>query len=81
MYNNTNIIVEAVVFLPMLAAFVSYGIGRKNKDGRNIFADIIAGITLILCGILAVQTLTGAAGGSQPVMKSPMSAVWDCILA
>ncbi len=71
MYNNTNIIVEAVVFLPMLAAFVSYGIGRKNKDGRNIFADIIAGITLILCGILAVQTLTGAAGGSQPVIEIP----------
>lgn len=71
MYNNTNIIVEAVVFLPMLAAFVSYGIGRKNKDGRNIFADIIAGITLILCGILAVQTLTCAAGGSQPVIEIP----------
>lgn len=71
MYNNTNIIVEAVVFLPMLAAFVSYGIGRKNKDGRNIFADIIAGITLILCGILAVQTLAGAAGGSQPVIEIP----------
>lgn len=71
MYNNTNIIVKAVVFLPMLAAFVSYGIGRKNKDGRNIFADIIAGITLILCGILAVQTLTGAAGGSQPVIEIP----------
>ncbi len=71
MYNNTNIIVEAVVFLPMLAAFVGYGIGRKNKDGRNIFADIIAGITLILCGILAVQTLTGAAGGSQPVIEIP----------
>lgn len=71
MYNNTNIIVEAVVFLPMLAAFVSYCIGRKNKDGRNIFADIIAGITLILCGILAVQTLAGAAGGSQPVIEIP----------
>ncbi len=71
MYNNTNIIVKAVVFLPMLAAFVSYGIGRKNKDGRNIFADIIAGITLILCGILAVQTLAGAAGGSQPVIEIP----------
>ncbi len=71
MYNNTNIIVEAVVFLPMLAAFVGYGIGRKNKDGRNIFADIIAGITLILCGILAVQTLAGAAGGSQPVIEIP----------
>ena len=71
MYNNTNIIVEAVVFFPILAAFVSYAIGRKSKAARNIFADIIAGLTLILCTILAVQTLTGAAGSSQPVIEIP----------
>lgn len=71
MYNNTNIIVEAVVFFPILAAFVSYAIGRKSKAARNIFADIIAGLTLILCAILAVQTLTGAAGSSQPVIEIP----------
>lgn len=71
MYNNTNIIVEAVVFLPMLAAFVSYGIGRKNKDGRSIFADIIAGVTFILCGILAAQTLAGTTGSSQPIIEIP----------
>ena len=71
MYTTTNIIVEAVVFFPILAAFVSYGIGRKSKDTRSIFADIITGLTFILCAILAVQTLTGAAGSSRPVIEIP----------
>lgn len=71
MHNTTNIIVEAVIFFPILAAFVSYAIGRKNKAARNIFADTITGLTLILCGILAVQTLAGAAGSSQPVIEIP----------
>ncbi|MDE5938323.1 MAG: complex I subunit 5 family protein [Lachnospiraceae bacterium] len=48
----------------MLAAFVSYGIGRKNKDGRSIFADIITGLTFLLCVVLTVQMLTGMAGGT-----------------
>lgn len=64
MYNDTNILIGGVIFLPMLAAFVSYGIGRKNKDGRSLFADIITGLTFILCAILAVQMLTGTTGGT-----------------
>ena len=33
MYNDTNmIIIISIIFLPMLAAFVSYAIGRKRKD-------------------------------------------------
>ncbi|MDE5716473.1 MAG: complex I subunit 5 family protein [Lachnospiraceae bacterium] len=48
----------------MLAAFVSYGIGRKHKDGRSIFADIITCVTFIFCAILTVQMLTGATGGT-----------------
>lgn len=71
MYKTVNILIETAIFLPMLAALLSYGIGRKNKNMRNIFADIIAGITLILCGILAAQTLAGSAGGSQPVIEIP----------
>lgn len=64
MHNDTSIIIETAVFLPMLAAFVNYGIGRKNKNARSIFADIITGITFILCAIPAVQMLSGAAGGT-----------------
>lgn len=64
MYNDTNIIIIGIVFLPMLAAFVSYGIGRKNKDGRSIFADIITGLTFLLCAILSIQMLTGTTGGT-----------------
>lgn len=63
MYNNTDIIIVNIVFLPMLAAFVSYGIGRKHKDGRSIFADVITGVTFILCAILAIQTLSGTTDG------------------
>lgn len=64
MYNDTNILIGGVIFLPMLAAFVSYGIGRKNKDGRSIFADIITGLTFILCAVLSIQMLTGATSGT-----------------
>ena len=64
MYNDTNILIGGVIFLPMFAAFVSYGIGRKHKDGRCIFADIITCVTFIFCAILAVQMLTGATGGT-----------------
>lgn len=63
MYNAANIIIETVVFLPMAAALAGYCIGRKNKDGRSIFADIVTGLTFVLCGILAVQTLTGTTDG------------------
>lgn len=64
MYNDTNIIIVSIVFLPMLAAFASYGIGRKHKGERSIFADVITGVTLILCAILAIQTLSGTADGT-----------------
>lgn len=64
MHNDTSIIIETVVFFPMLAAFVSYGIGRKNKNARSIFADIITGVTFILCAIPAVQMLSGPTGGT-----------------
>ncbi len=72
MYNDTNmIIIISIIFLPMLAAFVSYTIGRKSKDTRNIFADIITGLTFLLCILLAVQMLTDAAGGQKPIIEIP----------
>ena len=71
MYNKTAIIIECAVFLPMLAAPVSYAIGRKSKDGRSLFADLITGLTFLLCGMLSVQMLTGAPGAHESVFKIP----------
>ncbi len=71
MYNYANILIESAVFLPMLAAPVSYGIGRRNKGGRSAFAGIITGFTFILCGMLAIQMLTGASGSPGPVWEIP----------
>lgn len=59
MYKTVNILIETAIFLPMLAALLSYGIGRKNKNMRNIFADVTTGVTFILCMILALQMFIG----------------------
>ena len=64
MYSNMNIIMETVVFLPMAAAVISYIIGRYHKEARNLFADIITGVTFILCGILLLQTAGGTTAGA-----------------
>jgi len=64
MQNNTGILIEGAVFLPMLASFASYGIGRRHKDGRNVFAIIITGVTLTFCALLLLQTGSGAAPGT-----------------
>ena len=64
MQNNTSILIEGAVFLPMLASFASYGIGRRHKDGRNIFAIIITGVTLAFCALLLLRTGSGAAPGT-----------------
>lgn len=53
-----NILVYAMVFLPMAAAFIGYLIGRYQKDARSYFADIITGITFGLSLYLFCQTLT-----------------------
>lgn len=71
MYNKTAIIIECAVFLPMLAAPVSYAIGRKSKDGRSLFADLITGLTFLLCGMLSVQMLTGTPVSPESVFEIP----------
>lgn len=60
---NVTLMITSIVFLPMTAAFLSYGIGRKHKDGRNYFADIITGLTFVLCAILTIQVMTGIGAG------------------
>ncbi|MDE7231994.1 MAG: sodium:proton antiporter, partial [Lachnospiraceae bacterium] len=56
---QSSYIIEGAVFLPVAAGLISYGIGRFNKNTRNLFADIIAAATFILCGILLLQVLGG----------------------
>lgn len=60
---NVTLMITSIVFLPMIAAFLNYGIGRKHKDGRNYFADIITGVTFVLCATLTIHVMTGAATG------------------
>lgn len=49
----------ALVFYPMIGAFVSYLIGRKSKEARNYFADFIV-ITEFLMILYAVLNLQGS---------------------
>lgn len=50
----------SIVFLPIAAALISYLLGRRNKEARNILADIVTGVTFLLCFLLCIQVLTGA---------------------
>lgn len=52
---NVTLLITSIVFLPIAAAFAGYGIGRRHKDGRNLFADIITGVTFLLCALLCLQ--------------------------
>lgn len=60
---NSYVLMEGAVFLPMAAGLIGYGIGRFHKKARNLFADIITGVTFLLCGILLLQVVTGTAVG------------------
>ena len=62
---QSSYIIEGAVFLPMAAGLISYGIGRFNKKSRNLFADIIAGITFVLCGLLLLQVIGGTAAAGM----------------
>jgi len=53
-----------IIFLPMIAAIASYLLGRRFKDGRNIFADIITAVTFLLCVVLCIQMMTGQPQGT-----------------
>lgn len=58
-----NILICLIVFLPMAAAFISYIIGRYQKDALSYFADIISGLTFALSLYLFLQTLTQETAG------------------
>ena len=59
-----NILVYSLVFFPMAAGLLCYAIGRINKNKRDIFADIVTGITLGLSLLLLIQTAVSQASGT-----------------
>lgn len=59
-----NILVYSLVFFPMAAGLLCYAIGRINKNMRDIFADIVTGITLGLSLLLLIQTAASRTSGT-----------------
>ncbi|QNM05490.1 complex I subunit 5 family protein [Qiania dongpingensis] len=58
-------ILLVLVVWPMLGAFLSYGIGRRGKNGRNLFADgVVIAEFALLCGLLVRGLLSGNGGVS-----------------
>lgn len=52
-----SILIYSAIFLPMTAAVVCYAVGRSHKAARDYLADVITGMTLILCLCLAVESI------------------------
>lgn len=52
-----SILIYSAIFLPMAAAVVCYAVGRSHKAARDYLADVITGMTLILCLCLTVETI------------------------
>ena len=48
---SVNSLISILVFMPIAGAFLSYVIGRKSKQGRNVFA---CGLTILefICSLL-----------------------------
>ncbi len=53
-----SILLYSAIFLPMAAAIPCYAVGRSHKAARDYLADIVTGITFIVCLCLAIQTIT-----------------------
>ena len=43
-----NVLIYAMVFFPIAAAFLSYLLGRKTKTGRDFFVWSVVGIEFLL---------------------------------
>ncbi|MBO4235521.1 MAG: NADH dehydrogenase [Firmicutes bacterium] len=57
---NGQILLPFLVFWPMVGAFISYLIGRKNKSGRNLFADVVTAVEfLVAIGMVFVVLNNG----------------------
>lgn len=56
-----NLFIYSIIFLPIIASFIGYIIGRFHKSARSYFADIVTGITFALTLCVFLQTLTQGA--------------------
>ena len=50
-----NLLIYAMVFFPIAAAFLSYLLGRKNKTGRDLFVWFAVGVEFVLSLLLFVS--------------------------
>ena len=53
-----EILIDLLVFLPMAAAFVSYGIGRRSKTGRDAFVGAVV-LTELALSVVLLANATG----------------------
>ena len=53
-----NVLIYAMVFFPIAAAFLSYLLGRKTKTGRDFFVWSVVGIEFLLSLLLFRGTET-----------------------
>lgn len=53
---DERMLIYLIIFMPMVAALISYLIGRKSKQGRNGFVVAIAVLEFVFSLFLAMQT-------------------------
>ncbi|MDD6467855.1 MAG: complex I subunit 5 family protein [Erysipelotrichaceae bacterium] len=79
---NTVLLVTTV-FFPLIASFISYGIGRKNKKLRNYFAMAVTIVTLLACfaliGTDTTVTIPDVCGMQLSFVASGLHQVLACI--
>lgn len=49
----------SIVFFPMVAGLVSYGIGKVKENIRDYFADVVTGVEFGVLAYLLISTLSG----------------------
>ena len=55
-----NILIYAMVFLPIVSAFLSFLLGRKSKTGRDLFVCSVVSIEFVLSLLLVFRGVEGA---------------------
>lgn len=64
-----GLLVYSAVFFPMIAAIIGYMTGRRDKDSRDFFADIVTGIEVIL--FICIFIITSINGSIRPEVEIP----------
>ena len=56
---DMNSLISIMVFMPVVAAFLSYLLGKKSKKGRDFFVCMITGLEFLCCLLLWGNYQTG----------------------